>query len=126
MLFSCLQPHALGRQTSERGAFFELFSILETVAFCYCSLEISINLTKEPLLSCRVVFYGRLYLVCKLVYRLYQTTLFLLHLALLVHHYLSFSCFAVKCPNKNIMKLKSRSMTPKGGVRKSSIIEITR
>ena len=33
-LFSCLQPHALGRQTSERGAFlFATISILETVGF---------------------------------------------------------------------------------------------
>lgn len=73
--------------------FFATSSNLETVAFCYCSLEISINLTQEPLLSCRVVFYGRLYLVCKLVYRLYQTTLFMLHLVLLVHRYQSFSLF---------------------------------
>lgn len=54
--------------------------ILRKVNFLF-----NINLAQELLLSCLVVFYGRLYLVCKLVYRLYHITLFLLHLASLVH-----------------------------------------
>ena len=33
MLFSCLQPHDLGRQTSERGAFFELFPFWKQLLF---------------------------------------------------------------------------------------------
>ena len=35
-IFSCHMPHALGRQTSERGAFlFATISILETVGFIF-------------------------------------------------------------------------------------------
>lgn len=56
--------------------------ILKKVNFLF-----NISLVQELLLSCLIVFYGRLYLACKLVYKLYHITLFLLHLALLVHRY---------------------------------------
>ena len=46
---------------------FILTLILKKVNFLF-----NINLVQELLLSCLIVFYGRLYLACKLVYKLYH------------------------------------------------------